>query len=260
MANIPVSPTHRDERLTTTQPRITIGFPFRLAPTPAFIQLTEADEVKAVVNGILDALATTVSSLAGEAGGKARRQIGDVRANYLAMLNDQTFATNLLACYTIIRESGATILSMAIMLEKLFASPPLSSHISIGILQIAIVFNLSTQSRMWTSFVFKSRDEVDQAIKGMQKSFERAREMAADAMDSQTYQDIVTLYAALMQHLETTARPLPRMIKFPMPLSWPVYRVSNLVYQDVTRSQEIVDENAIVHPAFCPRDLRGLSA
>src|SRR5262252_5265610 len=109
MANTLISSTHRDAKLSTTQPRITIGFPFRLAPTPAFIQLTEADEVKAVVNGILDSLATTVSSLAGEAGGAARRQIGDVRANYLAMLNERTFATELLVCYDTIRTSGASI-------------------------------------------------------------------------------------------------------------------------------------------------------
>jgi len=260
MANIIISPTHRDALLSTTQPRITIGFPFRLAPTPAFIQLTEADEVKAVVNGILDGLAQTVSSLAGEAGGAARRQIGDVRAFYLTMLSAGTFATELLACYTTIRQAGASILSMGIMLEKLFANPPLNSHISISILQLAIVFNLTTQSRMWTTTIFKSRDEVDQAIKSMKSFFDQAREMAADAMDSQTYQEIVSLYASLMEFLDNTSRPLPRMIRIPMPLTFPVYKVAYLVYQDTTRAQEVVDENAIVHPAFCPRDLRGLSA
>jgi len=42
--------------------------------------------------------------------------------------------------------------------------------------------------------------------------------------------------------------------------SLPALTLSQQIYYIADRSDEIIDENKIIHPAFCLREIRGLSA
>jgi len=71
---------------------------------------------------------------------------------------------------------------------------------------------------------------------------------------------LITLGGSLISNLSTVARPLPRMITFDLATTYPALALSQRVYYVANRSDEIVDENKIVHPAFCPKEIRGLSS
>jgi len=68
------------------------------------------------------------------------------------------------------------------------------------------------------------------------------------------------LMAGITRYLTDVGRPLPRMVAFQMTAIMPALAISNLIYQDGSRDEEIAAENKIVHPAFCPISIRALSA
>lgn len=221
--------------------------------------ISEHIEIAAVINRLLDNLSATNSSQTGREGVALRNQIGDVRANYDRMLRDDTFTTELLACFTAAREANVKLASLAVVHQRLFEEKPVGP-ISISIIQAATVFCLAAESRMITDITFVSRDDVEVMIKKMKLAFDTARELAADALDTTCYQKLTALAGALTNHLSTVARPLPRMIAFKLPVSLPALALSQRVYYDPSRWEEIIDENKTIHPAFVRREIRGLSA
>jgi len=84
--------------------------------------------------------------------------------------------------------------------------------------------------------------------------------LSADAPDTTAHQKITILAGNLISYLSDVSRPLPRMVTFTLMASLPALTVSQRVYYTADRSDEIIDENKIVHPAFCMREIRGLSA
>ena len=127
-------------------------------------------------------------------------------------------------------------------------------------MQIAIVFCLSAESRLISTTTYASRDDIDVVLKSVKTTFDTAKLKAADAPDSSAYQSLISLAGSLTSHLATVSRPLPRMIVFTMPTTYPALALSQRVYYTADRFDELIDENKIVHPAFCPKLIRGLSA
>ncbi len=221
--------------------------------------IAEIKNINEVVGRIFDGLSVTIPSVAGSSGSDLRRQIGDLRAFAIDKLEDQTFSTELLNCFTAARLAGASRQSFEMLRQKLFAEV-FTGPVTASIIYAAIVYCLGAESRLITAIIFKSRDDVDIMMKKMSAAFKTACDTAADEMDPQSYQTISASYAALMQFLSTTARPLPRMMKFELPLPFPALTAAMKMYQDPSRWEEIVGENHVVHPAFLPRQLVGLSA
>ena len=220
---------------------------------------SERDEITGVVNRLLDNLSLTASSQTGRQGVALRRQIGDVRAHFFAYLQDATFAIQLLACFTAAHEANVKLASLVAVHNAIYEEVPVG-EITTAIVQAATGFCLATESRMITDIEFTSRDDVEVMMKTMKAAFDTARDLAADAVDSNSYQTLTYLAGALTNHLANVARPLPRMITFRMPISLPALALSNRVYHTAERWEEIVQENKTVHPAFCQRDIRGLSS
>jgi prophage DNA circulation protein len=50
------------------------------------------------------------------------------------------------------------------------------------------------------------------------------------------------------------------MVTYTFGLRMPSLWIAQRLYADPTRAQEIIDENKIVHPAFCLTTIRALSA
>lgn len=221
---------------------------------------TERAEVDGVMGRLLDNLSLTISSQVGDkAGAMLRQKIGDLRVNYAFYLADGIFSDKLLEFLTLTRQNNAKLASIATVRDRLFLEEPVGG-VSIGIVQVAVVFCLSAESRMITDIEFVSRDDVDAMIKTMKIAFDKGRDLAADAIDSFSYQTLTFLAGALISHLSSTARPLPRMVAFKMAIPMPALALSNLIYYTAERYQEVIDENHVVNPAFCPRQIRGLSA
>lgn len=219
---------------------------------------SERKEITAVVNRLLDNLSGMVSSQTGEAGYSLRRQIGDLRALYFTYLSDGTFATRLLDCFKIARTGGVTLPNFVRVREYLFTEVP-TDEISITIVQAATGFCLSSESQIIAYTEFTRRDDVEAMIDVMKIAFDKARELAADGFDSEGYKSLTFLAGALTNHLAATALKLPKSVKFKVANSFPALVLSQRVYYDASRWEELVAENRVVNPAFCPREVTGLS-
>lgn len=216
-------------------------------------------EVEGVVNRLLDNLSLAISSKTGREGAAMRRQIGEVRANFAAFIKAGTFAAELLDCFEAAYTANVKLAALTIVRNGLFAETPVG-EIGAAIVQMAIGFCLSTESRLIVLLEFNSRVDVELMMATMKAAFDTARERAADSSDSTFYKDLTYLAGALTNHLATVARPMPRMISFQLPATMPALAVSNRVYYTADRWEEIVAENKTIHPAFCQRDIRGLSS
>lgn len=219
---------------------------------------TEKKEIGEIVNRLLDNMLATVSSRTDGLGALLKRQLGIMRAKYMFFLDDGTFPAQLQACFTAAENANVTLMSMSVIRQRLFDEKP-QGQIAASVVMLAVTFCLSTESRMLTKVVYTSRDDVEKDIKRMKCAFDTARDMSADLMDSASYQAITFLAGALTNHLASTARPLPRMIVFRLPKSFPALTLAHRIYQDASRYDEIILENRVVHPLFCSREIIGLS-
>jgi prophage DNA circulation protein len=82
----------------------------------------------------------------------------------------------------------------------------------------------------------------------------------ADNGDAMTYQALNALRATVVHDLTERARPLPRVLQLSFPIPLPALAMSNRLYSKGDRSDELVIENRVVHPAFMPLDIIALSA
>lgn len=219
---------------------------------------SERKEITVVVNRLLDNLSGMMSSQVGSSGYTLRRQIGDLRAFYFKYLADGTFTDKLLSCFTIARESGIALPRFVKVREYLFTEEPVGD-ISRVIVQAAIGFCLSAESRIIVTIEYERRDDVELAISVMKTAFDTAREMAADDIDSGGYQSLTYLAGALTNHLAANALKLPRTVRFNLKTTYPALALSQRVYYDASRSDELIAENRVINPAFCPRDITGLA-
>lgn len=218
----------------------------------------ETDEIEAVVNRLLDNLALTITSQTGETGIELRYKIGMLRSNISGFIVDGTFSSKLLECFTAVQTAGATLLSLTNVRQGLF-DEDVEGDITAIIVDQAIIFCLSTESRLITTTEFVSRDDVEATMTRMRLAFDEARDIICEVDDPAPYQALLALGGSLMNHLSATALQLPRVVTFKLSAPFPALTASQMIYYEPDRWEELIDENQIVHPAFCSRELRGLS-
>lgn len=218
-------------------------------------QLPEIDQV---LDRLCTNLSRAISSQTGVGGSDLRRQIGRVRADYPTFLREGEFGDQLLECFTLAYDASVKLQSLAYVHSKLFEEAPVGD-IAASIVRAAIMFCLSTEARMIAAIEFKSRDDVDRMMAVARQAFDAARDLTAEADDPECYKQLTQLAGALTNHLYSTALPLPRLVKFTLGKPFPALYVSNRIYYKADRWEEIVDQNRIVNPVFCPREFNGLS-
>ncbi|HEY7419782.1 MAG TPA: hypothetical protein VH593_31680 [Ktedonobacteraceae bacterium] len=219
---------------------------------------TEQDELTEIINNICRSILQLVSAK-GEQGAELRRRIGLVRVNGLDYLQDKVFGNMLWDCFVIARTLPITADRVAYVREQISKETP-TGMIAILVVETAIIFCLTTECIFLTQTEFKSRDDVSLMMKRMKTAFDKARDQAADRMDSASYQNLSYLAGSIINHLNSVSLTLPRMVKFEYQINWPALRMAHLIYQDTTRSEELIAENKVVHPLFMPRSIIGLTA
>ncbi len=216
----------------------------------------DIDEIK----DILERLSIVLLGFASNKGPEAsslRKAVGYLHANVSTLAASGTLSGPLLACFTTAVDAGINVDTLDHVIDHLFQETP-SEGASLLVVQTCILFALAQESRIVAGMEFVSRDDVDVMMTRMKSQFDAAKELAADAMESNTYSALLDLATALIRHLADTARPLPRMSTFNLaPL--PALAASNFIYGDGSRWEDLVAENKIVHPAFLPASLRALN-
>jgi hypothetical protein len=201
----------------------------------------------------------TLGTVTGLEGFTLRRAVGNLIDNLETSVFDNTLSANLKACFDAARKNGVGITWFDKVLSQLFTEAPLSLFAD-TMTQVCVFYILGEQVRIIADTKFTNRDSVDAVMARMKTSFNTAKEVAADHMDSASFLALVQLAAATTNHLVKTARPLPQIVNYVMAAPLPALAVSQLIYGDGSRSDEIIRENRVVHPAFVSINVRALSA
>ena len=194
----------------------------------------------------------------GSLGINAKATIGWTSANCLMLIYYGFIGGPLDSCFDQVRQAGATLPKMEEVRIMLSVEAPTTLGGTI-IRDRAIQLCMAQQGKIISSMVFTSRQDVDALIYAIQGPFNDAEETAADTMSGADYIAIVELKAAIVNHLVSTARPLPSMLTYQFAAALPSLVISYKLYGDASRYDEIRNENKVVHPAFCPTIGQALS-
>lgn len=199
-------------------------------------------------------------SARGRVGADARTAIGDVLASVEVLLADDAIGEPLDKCYSLTRLAGMKLPGFARVRAQTESETPVNAG-AILIKNSMVQLCLATEAMVLAGIAFNSRQDAEQAKLNMNAAFDPAQDIAADDMDSTTFQLLIGLHAAVTQHLVETARPLPRMVNFRFYApSLPTLLAAYKLYDDASRADALLKENKCVHPLFLRREGKALSA
>jgi hypothetical protein len=194
----------------------------------------------------------------GRAGAALRLAVGDVRLHINRYVRDGTFARRLLICYRLATDAGITVIWMDGVLKQLVSEKP-SNLAAVAVVQNSILFALAQDARILARTEFTSREDVEIMLLRMKDWFDVTKELAAGQQDNPSYAALITLAGSITRYLADTARPLPRMLIYELAPK-PGLALSQFIYGDGSRAEELAAENKIVHPAFFGNVVRAMSA
>jgi prophage DNA circulation protein len=214
------------------------------------MQKVDAQEATGIVQRMMKQLMTTVPA-SGANGADARATIGDVQTNAYALLREDALGAPLNSAFVLAVQNGATFPQMEQVRRSIMAETPITIG-GVLVQNCGIELCLASESELIANMTFVSRQDVDAVKTAIRPPFEDSIEISADEMDQQTFQGITALYAAVVNHLVNTARPLPRLINYQFNRIMPTVVLAQRLYADASRADEIRAENKIVHPLFSP--------
>lgn len=220
---------------------------------------TEQKAVFGIIERIAPVVLSTVPTAASSSAAAAmlRQAVGAMVADS-NMAHINTFSVVFSICVDIARLAGATLLTMDRVRKAALDEDPQSLPETQTVLAI-IRATLAQEARIISRMTFKSRRDVDDIAAMMNVAFQQAEEVASDDLDAGMYVKILSLHSAVVKHLADIGRVLPRIVNKEFATTLPALSVVQRVYGKADRVKEIVDENYIVHPAFCPMQLRMLA-
>jgi hypothetical protein len=220
-------------------------------------ELTEADAILQRALTVL--LAQDPAPLMDPASADLRQAVGALRAGSTVKIAAGAVAADLFECFELAVAAGASFDGMGRVRLAVEAEAP--QYLPGQLLAAALVrFCLIEEAQILSSTTFTSRDDVETAMDRYGAAIDRAVLYASDNFDQEVYVALTALAAAVTNDLGTRARPLPRMIAYQLPQSMPALWIAQRLYGDAARVAELVAENKIVHPCFCPLAIKGLSA
>ena len=221
----------------------------------------EMNECVAMLGKVTGFLLASVPSSAtiGIIGSQFRLDVGTLMATAADQLVAQTDAVSLYTCFEDARLCGCDLPHMRNIRSQIAALTP-STPKAILLVEMALVFALSETTQIIQAMTFTARDQVDTLLLNLQHDFGVSIEQAADRLDSTTFQALTALHASIVRYLVVTAQPLPLLTTYTFAQSFPTLVISQHLYGDASSADDILAQNHIVHPAFCPRSGRALAA
>lgn len=234
------------------------------------IKSAQTAEAAALNKRLLAWLAASApgASVSGAAGSALRRALGDLFVNVAVMFDEGSYAQNLADAFNLARLSGASYDTIDVVRQNLIAERPVG-QLAQALVQLSLEQSLIQQARINAGTDFASRDDVDRMLQRVVTSFDPVITYEADIGDAAAYLSMIRLYAASINDLVNRSRPLPRLLNYSTTESTPTMVLANMLYPSSTlpgasktvlqRSNELILENHIVHPAFPPLTGRCLS-
>jgi hypothetical protein len=222
------------------------------------MEKSDAIESEGIVQRTLINLAGGIRDK-GDNGVQAKVMIGWVAANALSLLFYDQMGTPLDACFEIVRQAGATLPDMERVRILVSTEQPKTLGGTL-VRDSSINFALAQEGKIIAGMSFTSRQDVDAILQSIRAPFDSAEETVADTMDPMDYQALIELRAAIVNHLVSSSRPLPSMLTYQFASPLPSLVISQRLYGDGSRYDEIRAENKVVHPAFCQPVGKALSS
>jgi hypothetical protein len=218
----------------------------------------ERREALGIMRRLIVALTSFSISTTGVDGANLRIAVGKLFSDLDESISKFALGDELYTCFEQARLAGATLNSMDNVRNAMFAEAPVYL-LGVTIVNAAIIFSIVEQSQIIATIEFDSRASVDDVIVRMNAAIENIKLNKADSFVVNDYQNFIALSALLIQHLAVTELQLPRIVRYQMPINYPALTLSNRIYGDGSRSDELIAENKTVHPAFMQRDIIALS-
>jgi len=223
---------------------------------PAFYR-NKVEETMGLLDQTLARLMATVPPLSSTAY-VVRRLVGDLQVEARWLIANGGFGDALRACFDAAVESGASLDSMDMLRTFILGLAP-KTDMAVAVVQSALFFTLAEEAKIVAAMTFDSRDDVAVMIKRMGEAYEEVTVTVMDFYSDILYQAFGSLSAALMQHLYLTELTLPLIVTYQTAGVRTALSLAQLIYADASRTDEIIAENKVVHPAFVPRVVRVLS-
>lgn len=235
----------------------------------------EIEEAMALVRSFMQAILTTVpGAQTGPQAAAVRTKANDVMTNAEALVrlgtlnNGNDIGTAMYDVVTTAIGCGATFDGMyrTLLTVRGMVCAGLPAQFC---QDAAIAFTLAAMVIITAATDFVSREDVQSYVNRLMDGFTPAIEQLANVGDVSNYRDMMALQASTIHDLTQRARPLPEMVGYTTTDAWPALRLANWLYPDASRSKafntddrvtQLIQENKIVHPAFCPTQGRALTA
>jgi len=241
-------------------PRLSQSIPegkFIFVPT-YYTQVKQADDI---LRHYLDLLRSSIpSDSETDEANEARRLINKLRNSSSEALRGTTLGQDLRDIHEAVFNAQATYSGVEAARQYLMSQIRTKSLHAQVTLRTCLMMCLGIESEIIVSrIVFKTRDDVQQAIIHVRDIFESARMIGLEEADVLIYQALTALGGAVINHLATVNLQLPRFVQWTTQIPMPALYLANRIYADTKRYEEIITENRVVHPAFCPINLKVLS-
>lgn len=213
------------------------------------------------IDGIITRMCDKIlkfTSLRGRPGSDLRSAVGRLLANIEGSVFDNSLPDKMLAVFEAAYLADVTLAGLAPVLAQLRTEVPTTNG-STWTTQAAIFMTLSTECRVIADIDFVSRDDIEPVQRMMKDNFDQAKEWAADEEDNIVYAQLVDLGAKLTRFLADEAMPLPTVVYYDL-RPRPALTMSYRIYADASRTEELMADNKVVHPAFMAGVFRALSA
>jgi prophage DNA circulation protein len=119
---------------------------------------------------------------------------------------------------------------------------------------------LAALVRVVEAYQPKSEEEANSVRLAVCALLEAEAVVAGDSGDDLSYAAITRARAAVATELDARGAQLPPMRQFELKMSLPSLVVAQMLYQDSTRADQLVDLAAPRHPAFMPLSFKALSS
>lgn len=118
---------------------------------------------------------------------------------------------------------------------------------------------LSAIGKVVATYVPASYDEAISTMGVVTGFIDAEILVAGDAGDDESYSALLALRQSMVSVLTTTGATLPNLETFSFRTALPALVIANRLYQDPSRSEELIQQADPIHPAFMPTTLKALA-
>lgn len=103
-----------------------------------------------------------------------------------------------------------------------------------------------------------SRDEAEQITRRVSEQLDAALLVAGDRADDELYSDLLQVRSSFLETMSAISVGLSELMQFNSAQPLPALTLANRLYQDVSRTDELIQESSVPHPAFMPTSMKVL--